>query len=116
MFDYPKPISHAETLKQLHDLLEKIKPQDVADAFLHSLSSRKLEYRSALGSYWYAVAISEHKETYKEEGCDICGWSKWACKPTEYQKRTGVNVFNFERYKWGGVRHDDLNYVLFDLI
>ena len=63
MFDYPEIISHDETLKQLHTVLEKIKPQDVANAFLYSLSTRKLEYRSALGSYWYAQSIPEHKST-----------------------------------------------------
>ncbi len=35
----------------------------VADAFLNSLSTRKLEYRAALGSYWYAVAIPKHSST-----------------------------------------------------
>lgn len=35
--------------------------------------------------------------------------------PDDYEKRNGLNVFNFERYKWGGVRHDQLNYAIFDL-
>ena len=114
MFDYPKAISHKETLESLHNVLEKITPKDIADAFLYSLSSRELEYRSALGSYWYAVAIPLHDETHKKS-CDICGWSKWAEIPNQYEENHGINVYNFERYKFGGVRHCDLDYALFDL-
>lgn len=114
MFDYPKRISHEQTLVQLDNILSKIKPQDVANAFLYSLSSRRLEYRSALGSYWYAVAIPKHSAT-NEEYCEICEWHAWHTTPNEYEMKLGVNVFNFERHKWGGVRHTHLGYALFDL-
>lgn len=30
-------------------------------------------------------------------------------------KKYGLNVFNLERYKYGGVRHTSLDYALFDL-
>lgn len=116
MFDYPVHISHSETLNQLHTILQKVNPQMVADAFLYSLSSRRLEYRSALGSYWYAVSIPEHKHT--EDGyCRICNWYPWheTLSESDHDFHRGCNVFNFERYKWGGVRHTDLSYALFDL-
>lgn len=114
MFDYPKRISHEQTLTKLADVLSKIKPQDVANAFLHSLSSRQLEYRSALGSYWYAVAIPKHSAT-NEKRCEICEWYAWNTTPDEYEMKHGINVLNFERYKWSGVRHTNLSYALFDL-
>jgi hypothetical protein len=39
--------------------------------------------------------------------CGVCG---------EYNSvKVDRNVFNFERYKWGGVRHLDPAYALFDL-
>ena len=114
MFDYPEIISHAETLKQLHTVLEQIEPVDVANAFLYSLSTRKLEYRSALRSYWYAISIPEHKSTYTTS-CDFCYWYKWGDSKKDYKENRGYNVLNFERYKWGGVGHDSLHYALFDL-
>ena len=114
MFDYPESISHNETIEKLKSILKEINKEDVANAFLYSLSSRKLEYRSALGSYWYAISIVEHEST-SEDICKICDWYKWEEEPKNYDVLHGLNVFNFERYMWGGVRHTKLNYVLFDL-
>jgi len=114
MFDYPKSISHSETIERLKSVFEKISKENVASAFLYSLSSRKLEYRSALGSYWYAISIINHNST-NENNCKVCNWSRWKENPNTYDILHGLNVFNFERYMWGGVRHTNLNYVLFDL-
>jgi len=114
MFEYPKMISHDDTMNELNDVLSKITPEMVANAFLYSLSTRRLEYRSAVGSYWYAVAIPKHSST-DEKLCNYCGWYQWHENPDEYELLQGLNVLNFERYKWGGVRHTRLNYALFDL-
>lgn len=120
MFEYPKQISHKETLQRLNNIVRKISPEDVANAFLYSLTTRKLEYRSALGSYWYAISIPKHEKYIKFQNmgnkhCDFCGWTEWNSKPNDYELKHGLNVYNFERYKFGGVRHDKLNYALFDL-
>lgn len=117
MFDYPEYITHDEALKKLGILLEEINPDDVANAFLYSLSTRKLEYRSALGSYYYAKAIPKHelKEGAGSAHCYLCGWYAWHENPNEYELKRGLNVLNFERYKFGGVRHTWLDYALFDL-
>ena len=61
MFDYPKYETHSDMLQRLRSILKQIDPQDIADAFLFSLSTRRLEYRSDLGSYYYAMAIPEHE-------------------------------------------------------
>lgn len=114
MFEYPQCISHEETLEKIRKILEKIDERDVANAFLYSLQSHRLEYRSALGSYWYAISIPKH-ETTGEEHCKICDWYKWKSNPNQYELKRGINIFNFERYKWGGVRHTKTEYVLFDL-
>ena len=114
MFDYPKTISHAETLGELQKVLNQINPAYIANAFIYSLSSRKLEYRSALGSYWYAASIPNHIPDYSNL-CHICNWGGWNAIPNEYEKNYGLNILNYERYKWGGVRHTDLKYALFDL-
>lgn len=114
MFDYPKVISHAEYLTRLKRVVSQITKEDVANAFLYSLSTRKLEYRSALGSYWYAVAIPEHKYNGNHQ-CPECKWYPWEENPFPYEKYNGLNGYNFQRYKWGGVRFVESSYALFDL-
>ena len=120
MFDYPKPSSHSASLEKLKQVVSAVDARDVANAFLYSLSTRALEYRSALGSYYYALAIPPHSLDVGngltgESHCYLCGWYAREENPNEYERVLGLNVFNFERYKWGGVRHTYLDYVLFDL-
>lgn len=107
MFD-PAPMrTHDETLRRLRSVLEEISAEDVANSFLYSLSTRQLQYRSALGSYYYALAIPEHNHD-EQKACYLCNWLPG-------DKLSGNNIFNFERYKWGGVRHTSPEYALFDL-
>lgn len=120
MFDYPTYETHDNSLKKVNDLLTKINVAEVSNAFLYSLSTRKLEYRSVLGSLFFAKAIPKHEidigygQTRKNH-CYLCGWDVWHKCPNQYEINHGLNVLNFERYKFGGVRHTSLNYVLFDL-
>ena len=113
MFDYPSVASHDETLTKIKEVSARIDKEEVANAFLYSLSTRRLEYRSALGSYWYAVAIPQHSCTGNL--CYLCQWSSWSKEPKAYDLTHGLNVLNFERYKWGGVRQTHVDYALFDL-
>lgn len=114
MFD-PIPMrTHDETLRDLRRVLNKISAEDVAKAFLYSLSTRKLEYRSALGSYYYALAIPDH--SHSDLGtCYFCNWLPIREVDLPEMEFSDYNVFNFERYKWGGTRHTHLEYSLFDL-
>ena len=114
MFDYPEVISHEEYLRRLKDIVKKISKESVVNAFLYSLSTRKLEYRSVLGSYWYAVSIPEH-EFHGEGFCPRCEWLSFESVTENEKYYKGVDVYNFERYKWGGVRFDSCSYALFDL-
>jgi hypothetical protein len=41
-------------------------------------------------------------------GCGVCGFA-------QVERQVDWNVMNFERFKWGGVRHDQLDYVWLDL-
>lgn len=109
------PVPHDGAMTVLQDLLSRITAQDVADAFLYSLSTRKLEYRSILGSYWFARAIPEHSG--ESGSCRICGWDNHESMidTDRYPAYTDDNIMNFERHKWGGVRHTKLNYILLDL-
>jgi len=108
MFD-PLEISHSGVLSKLLSALRKAGPRLTADAFIASLSTRRLDWRSALGSYAVFRNVREH-EPMSEDGrsCDVCGL---------YLKRSveDLNVLNFERFKWGGVRHTSPLYAMLDL-
>lgn len=114
MFDSTPVRTHDETLWALRNVLEKISPEDVANAFLYSLSTRQLQYRSALGSYYYALAIPDHSHEVSGTCC-LCNWLPINDVDSPEKEFSGYNVFNFERYKWGGVRHTHPEYALFDL-
>ncbi len=104
LFDPAPKLTHNEALEQLHWILPKISPQDVANAFLYSLSTRALHYRSALGSYYYAISIPDHSHNAASP-CYFCDWCG----------KYDLNSLSFDRYKYGGVQHTSLEYPLFDL-
>lgn len=125
LFDYPDHETHSDMLQRLRSILAQIDPKDIANAFLFSLSTRMLEYRSALGSYYYAMAIPEHEfmKSHNEmlaaasAHCYLCGWSAWKDKPNKFDEKYGYNFKNYERYKYGGsvIGNINLNYAIFDL-
>jgi hypothetical protein len=81
----------------------------VADAFLASLSTRRVEWRSALSSYLYARHIQPHQEDRSDSPGARCS----GCRHLGYVRDR--NSLNFERYRWGGVSLDEIYYALFDL-
>ncbi|CAN7449220.1 hypothetical protein [Rhizobacter sp. LjRoot28] len=107
MFE-PLELDHAETLKQLSSLVERLNRRKVADAFLASLSSRRLDWRSALGSYAVFQHLPAHNAGTGEHRCQVCGFYL-------RERVQDLNVLNFERFKWGGVRHDQVAYAALDL-
>lgn len=121
MFEGTNQLSHEETLAAVREVVELISPADVSNAFLYSLSTRALEYRSAMGSYWYAKAVPPH-ESQRPRRCGYCGWMDGYCDFTKLKKpmqsmprHTLENSCNFHRYKFGGRHHTDVQYALFDL-
>lgn len=115
MFE-PINITHDEVVDWLLDAREKVPVEQVADAFKASLTTRRLDLRSALGSCAFARNFPKHKLSdapkFKTQSgniqCLICGHY-------ETSKEEDLNVLNFERCKWGGVRHTDPLYAAFDL-
>lgn len=106
MFD-PVRMSHNLALDRLRNVVNQLTAAEVGDAFLASLTTRRLDWRSALGSY----AVFRHLPLHAESGkvsCDMCGL---------YLKADSedLNVLNFERLKWGGVRHTYPVYAMLDL-
>jgi hypothetical protein len=109
MFDQPAVRDHDGWFASARRAAESVSVEEVGDAFLESLSTRRLDLRSALGSYAVARVLPEHAFTPRtgDKYCTVCGQYSGA--------EEDLNVLNFERFKWGGVRHDDVRYAAFDL-
>lgn len=108
MFANPVKMTHDELVVAVLDALSRVSADQVADSFLTSLSSRRLDHRSALGSYAVARHLPRHEFEADNDGrCAVCR----LCPEPEIDR----NVLNFERFKWGGVRRLDLRFVWHDL-
>ncbi|UPG88345.1 hypothetical protein L2Y96_13040 [Luteibacter aegosomaticola] len=107
MFD-PVPMTHEQAVMTVCEAVDRLDRRTVADAFLASLSTRRLDWRSALGSYSVFEHMLPHEVTAAGVACAICGW---------YVSRTvhDWNIYNFYRFKWGGVPHLDLAFAAMDL-
>lgn len=99
MFD-PITITHDECLKRYYNAIAKISKEQVIKAFICSLSTRSLYLRSAVTSYYNSFKVNE----------------SWNNTPEDYIYRDeDLNVLNFERVKWGGIRINNILYCMFDL-
>lgn len=107
MFD-PVVMTHDELVRTTIAAVRALNRRCVADAFVVSLRTRRVELRSAMGSFAVFQHFSRHAGTKGEAICAVCGESTGR---SEYD----INVLNFERLKWGGVRHDSPAYARLDL-
>ena len=87
----------------------EVDQRSVANGFVASLQTRQLDIRSALGSLAFLKNFPDHKYEVQRTYCPICGIY---CKESNAED---VNVLNFERHKWGGIRHDQPLYAAIDL-
>lgn len=108
MFD-PVSLSHKEVIERVLTVRDALTPEMVANGFLASLSSRRLDLRSALGSYAVLRLLPRHGFPSQGKQCGVCGLYE------QGKEAEDLNVLSFERFKWGGVRHDQPLYALFDL-
>ena len=74
MFD-PGVSTHDDAVTRAINAAYLIEPRDVAHAFVASLTSRRLEYRSALGSFAFARLLPHHapENSRGRSLCDVCG-------------------------------------------
>jgi len=108
MFD-PGISTHDGAVTRAMNAADLIDAREVAHAFVASLSSRRLEYRSALGSFAFARFLEQHEPLeFRGYLCGICG------DPIEDQ-HVDWNLSNFVRIKWGGIGHGQPSYMGFDL-
>jgi hypothetical protein len=97
MFD-PLEISFDDFVARLANAVDALPMKKVTDAFLSSLTTKRLDWRSALAS---------HANASREMEAGVIGW--------HYNSFDDLNVLNFERIKWGGVRHYNSLYNMVDL-
>jgi hypothetical protein len=102
MFD-PITITIDEIVIRLKALLKSVSHKTVTDAFLCSLTNKRLDWRSSLASYTNAIRVVEGIKNTNDP------WEHYG------QTSKDLNVLNFERIKWGGVRHYQALYNYFDL-
>jgi len=107
MFE-PIKIEHADILARISTAVSKLDCRRVADAFLASLSTRRLDFRSVLGSYAVFRHLPDHNPSGAGRRCGFCGLD-WSGDLED------LNVLNFERLKWGGVRHRNPTYAAMDM-
>lgn len=104
-----RTVSHDDIIQQINTVISDLSLKDIASQFVASLSSRRLDLRSALGSFIVGRHMLDHKFMGEENYCAYC-------ESTNKEKEAeDLNVLNFERFKWGGVRHLDPLYIAFDL-
>jgi hypothetical protein len=112
MFEQEK-MSHNEICKRIKTAVGKIEKQNVVNAFVYSLSTRQLEYRSFLSSYCIGKSLEEHDFTKSpkpnEMICSICG-----LHTSDFENLIEFNTINYFKYKYGSST-DKLISVLFDL-
>ncbi|MCL2637795.1 MAG: hypothetical protein FWD48_05425 [Oscillospiraceae bacterium] len=129
MFE-PFSISHDDCVIRIIELAKEISQDEIVRAFLSSLSARRLELRSGIASWYVAKQFTAHKYTPVKSGqsyngngevthtsytCGVCKDIMYGVIGWDYYKDEDLSVLNFERIKWGGVRHGELLYTLFDL-
>lgn len=120
MFD-PFTLSHDEAVARLVAVAARVREVDLAAAFLASLSVRMPHWRSALASHAVARALPAHGfVSYDAKNhspmpyvCAVC--RQHGMHGVREYVNTDLNVLNFERLKWGGIRHTQIVYALLDL-
>jgi hypothetical protein len=103
-------LSHADVVERLIAARERVTVPEVANAFLASLSTRRGDLRSALGSYAAAMHVPQHpfQPSSSPYLCSICN-------AYDVDEDIDYDAMSFERHKWGGVRHLAPVYAAFDL-
>lgn len=117
MFD-PITITYDELLNELRTLHEEITWEQVSETFLHSLSTRKVHLRSALSSWVLTRRLLAHTDGSERWSLPLAAQHipevEWM-HPQQQYTTEDLNVLNFERIKWGGVRLTWLLYCWLDL-
>ena len=98
MFD-PIILTHREFKSECEKLLSNCPIKKATSAFLSSLTNKRADFRSGIASYSNLITLlNAGDNNYYDNDED-----------------DDINVLNFERIKWGGVRHGQALYNYIDL-
>lgn len=130
MFD-PISLTHDDCVNRICQSVQSIDKQIIIKAFVSSLSARKLYLRSAICSYFNCKNLSPHAYKNREgigsyfmgnpcpyDECEICigdDRNNGLYHSEKHYTDEDLNVLNFERMRWGGIRRGHLLYCMFDL-
>jgi hypothetical protein len=111
MFREPRTLDHDGWVGTAHEVVRQVSAEEVAEAFLASLTSHRLDLRSALGSWAVARFLPEHPLDlwHQHNSCRVCGFSQRADRPRD------LNWLNWARFFGGGVNPTFIAYLAFDL-
>jgi len=98
MFD-PIILTYQELRLECETLLENFPVKKATSAFLSSLTNKRCDFRSGLASYANLTELLKEGDKYFYD----------------VDEEDDLNVLNFERIKWGGVRHGQSLYNYLDL-
>lgn len=107
----PLTIDHDALLDELSALAGGLSLDAAAGAFLASLSARRLDLRSGLASLVLARSLEDHALRPAPGSGSRCA----RCGAFGRYENEDLDVLNFERHKWGGVRRSDPLYLRLDL-
>jgi hypothetical protein len=110
MFE-PKYFAHDDMVAWALRSRDQACRNKVACGFLASLSSRRLDWRSALGSFAVSLNLPSHRWSSRIDS----GFQCLTCGAYDSGGAQDLSILNFERFKWGGVRHTHPLYIGFDL-
>lgn len=98
MFD-PIILTHQEFKSECEKLLSTFSIKKATSAFLSSLTNKRADLRSGIASYANLTSLLKEGNKYFYD----------------IDEDDDINVLNFERIKWGGVRHGQALYNYLDL-
>jgi hypothetical protein len=93
----PITISHDEAVQKCFEYYALCKKRHVTDAFLASLGSARLEYRSGLSAYSIMQTMPNH--AYQQTPASNCK----ICCAQEFKKRLDLTGLNQERFGYGSM-------------
>lgn len=103
-------LTHDELVARVISARKKLKREQVAAAFLSSLTTRRMDHRSTLGSLAHAWLLPRHAHApaKRQKTCAVCG----AAPKNDVDFNHGL----FRRLMWAGnIEQGDMSYMLFDL-
>ncbi len=113
MFTEPRTLDHDGWIQAARHSTSAVTAPEIGDAFLASLTSRRMDLRSALASYALTRHLPDHPYTEQHGGvsCAVCGISRPRDDTVEPED---MNRFSQIRFGYGGIP-GNIQYAAFDL-